>query len=73
MTLELQFKIKNNPHFLKYLRFHSNWYKELNRNPESFMLFEEKVKEEYRLRPTDRINRVLEMIEMAQTIISTLK
>ena len=73
MSLELQFKLKNNPNYLRYLRTHSNWYKELNRDPDSFMLFEEKVKEEYRLRPSDRISKALEMIEMAQMIISTLK
>ena len=73
MSLELQFKIKNNPNYLRYLREHSYWYKELNRNPKNFLLFEEKVKEDYILRPTDRISKALEMIEMAQTIISTLK
>ena len=73
MSLELQFRLKNNPNYLRYLRTHSAWYKELNRNPANFLLFEEKVKEEYRLRPTDRISKALEMIEMAQTIISTLK
>ena len=73
MSLELQFKIKNNPNYLRYLRTHSNWYKELNRNPANFALFEEKVKEEYRLRPTDRISKALEMFEMAQAIISSLK
>ena len=73
MRLELQFKIKNNPNYLKYLRTHSYWYKELNRNPSNFILFEEKVKEEYRLRPVDRISKTLDMIEMAQNIISTLK
>ena len=73
MSLELQFKIKNNPNYLKYLREHSYWYKQLNRDSNSFPLFEEKVKEDYRLRPTDRISKALEMIEMAQTIITTLK
>ena len=73
MTLELQFKIKNNPNYLKYLREHSNWYKELNRNPDNFALFEEKVKAEYRLRPTDRISKALEMMEMVQMIMSTFK
>lgn len=73
MSLEIQFKLKNNPQYLRFLRTHSDWYKELNRNPANFSRFEDKVKEEYRLRPTDRINKALEMIEMAQTIISTLK
>ena len=30
MTLELQFKIKNNPYYARYLRENSNWYKILN-------------------------------------------
>ena len=40
MTLELQFKIKNNPYYLKYLRENSIWYKKLNREPETFKIFE---------------------------------
>ena len=43
MTLDLQFKIKNNPNYVRYLREHSEWYKELNRNPNIFPLFEEQV------------------------------
>lgn len=73
MSLELQFRIKNNPNYLKYLRENSAWYKELNRNPSSFALFEEKMKEEYRLRPTDRFNKVIDTIDMLQTVLSTLK
>lgn len=73
MSLEIQFKLKNNPNYLRYLRYHSAWYKELNRDPSNFALFEERVKEDLRLRPTDRISKALEMIEMAQTIISSLK
>lgn len=73
MTLELQFKIKNNPNYLRYLREHSQWYKELNRNPNIFPLFEEKVKEEYKLRPSDRFEKVIDTIGMLQTVLSTLK
>ena len=36
MSLEIQFRLKNNPNYLKYLHFHSAWYKELNRNPAIF-------------------------------------
>ena len=73
MTLELQFKIKNNPNYQRYLREHSEWYKELNRNPASFVAFEEKMKEDYHLRPTDRFNKVIDTIDMLQTVLSTLK
>lgn len=73
MNLELQFKIKNNPNYQRYLREHSYWYKELNRNPSSFSLFEEKMKEDYQLRPSDRFSRVIDTIDMLQTVLSTLK
>lgn len=73
MVLELQFKIKNNPNYLRYLHEHSNWYKELNRNPNAFPAFEERVKEEYRLRPSDKLEQMINTIDMLQTVISTLK
>ena len=73
MTLDIQFKIKNNPNYLKYIRQNSLWYKELNINPESFKLFEEEVKEKYKLRPSDRIEKAIETFELLQNVISTLK
>lgn len=73
MTLDIQFKIKNNPRYRQYLRENSNWYKILNRNPLMFSTFEDKVKEEYRLRISDRITKALSTIEMIQNVVSTLK
>lgn len=73
MILEIQFKIKNNPRYIQYIREHSYWYKILNRNPLMFKDFEEKVKEDYKLRVSDRISRALNTIEMFQNIVSSLK
>lgn len=73
MTLDLQFKFRNNPNYLKYLREHSYWYKYLNRDPNSFKIFENEVKEYYKLRPTDKIERILNGIEMIESIVTTLK
>ena len=39
MTLDLQFKIKNNPNYLRYIRENSYWYKLLNSNPALFKEF----------------------------------
>lgn len=36
MTLDIQYNIRNNPNYLKYIRENSHWYKILNRNPEMF-------------------------------------
>lgn len=73
MAIELQLKIKNNPNYTKYLREHSYWYKNLNRNPASFKKFEEEVKDFYQLRPSDKISHALETLEMMQTLMSSFK
>ena len=73
MTLDIQFKLKNNTFYLKYLREHSEWYKILNRDPLMFKDFEEKAKEYYKLRPTDKIAKALDTIELFQNILTTLK
>ncbi len=73
MTLDLQFKIKNNPNYQKFIRENSYWYKTLNRNPDAFKQFEEEVKEKYELRPIDRLNRAFDNIELISTLLGSLK
>ena len=73
MNLETIFKIKNNPMLQKYIRENSNWYKTLNRDPNFFSKFEEEMKEKYQLRPSDRISKALNAIEMIQAIMGAMK
>ncbi len=73
MNLDLQFKIRNNPRYIQYLHENSEWYKILNRSPMMFKTFEDKVKEDYKLRASDRITKALSTIEMLQNIFSSLK
>ena len=73
MTLDLQYKIKNNPMYQNYLRENSYWYKILNRTPEQFKEFENKAKERYQVRTTDNINKILNAFEMVNSIVSSLK
>lgn len=72
MTLEAQFKLKSNPLYLKYIHEHSNWYKILNRDPYMFNNFIEELKINYKLRPSDKLDKALSTFEMLTTIISTL-
>lgn len=72
MTLELQFKLKSNPLYIKFLHENSYWYKILNRDPDMFNSFIEEMKKVYKLRTTDRLNNALSAFEMVSTIISTL-
>lgn len=73
MNLEIQFKIRSNPTYVKYLHENSEWYKILNREPSMFKFFEENVKKDYKLRASDKIIKALDTIEMFQNIFSSLK
>lgn len=73
MTLDIQMKINNNQYYKRYIREHSKWYKILNREPLMFKEFEEHVKSDYKLRPTDRLKKTLDTIELVQNILTTLK
>ncbi len=73
MTIDLQFKIKNNPYYQRYLKEHSYWYKMLNRDPSTFQTFIEEVKDTYQLRPSDRFTKMLETFEIMQSLMSNLK
>ena len=73
MTLDIQFKLKSNPNYIKYLRENSYWYKILTRDPSMFKEFVNEVKVNYKLRPIDKINNAISTIEMIQTIMSTMK
>ena len=69
MTLDLQFKLKSNPLYLRYLHQSSNWYKALNRNPNSFNTFVEEMKTSYKLRPQDKIDKVINALDVLNTIM----
>lgn len=69
MTLDIQFKLKNNQMYLKYLHQSSNWYKILNRSPELFNNFVEEMKTEYKLRPQDKIDKVVNVLDMLNVLM----
>lgn len=73
MNLDTQFKLKSNPNYIRYIRENSYWYKLLTRNPNLFNDMVEEMKVKYKLRPIDKINNALTMIEMVQNVISTMK
>jgi len=72
MNLDTQFKLKSNPLYIKYLHENSHWYKVLNRDPEMFNDFVEEMKTNYKLRPSDKLNKALSTFEMVSAIISSL-
>lgn len=72
MNLELQFKLKSNPLYIKYLRENSYWYKILIRNPKMFDKFIEQLKIDYKLRPTDKINKVIDTVNLISNLFSNM-
>lgn len=73
MSLELQFKIKENENYLRYLRAHAHWYKILNRTPWEFKRFEDEVKEAYHLSKVDRLEKAFNTFEMLEKLLVSLR
>ena len=73
MTIETQLKLKSNPLYIKYIREHSYWYKILNRDPNMFNEFVNEVKINYHLRPVDKINDVMNTIDVLSNVLGALK
>lgn len=72
MILSLQYKIKNDPNLHRYLREHSNWYKNLNRDPNSIFQMEQEMKEKYKLTTEDRINQLADQINLIRTFMDMM-
>ena len=73
MTLDVQFKLKTNPYILKFLHENSHWYKYLNRNPKSIYELENEMKEKYKFRTSDKIEQVIDNINMITKFVNALK
>lgn len=73
MQVETRLKIKSNPNLYRYLRENSYWYKYLNRSPLSLKEMEEEMKEQYRLRPTDRLENVSNTIKMIESFLEIMR
>ena len=73
MNLNLQYKIKQDPTQLRFLRENSYWYKYLNRSESYYKDFINDMKDKYKLKPTDKLNKMMENIEMFRTFLDVLK
>ena len=65
--------INNNPIMKKFLREHSYWYKYLNRSSIYYTDFIKEMKNIYKLNPTDKINKIVNDINMFKTFLEVLK
>ena len=73
MLTKTKLILDSNPNYIKYIRTNSYWYKLLNRNPDLINNFISEVKEKYKLRTTDKINNIIEKINMINKFINVLR
>lgn len=73
MNLELQYKINGDYNQKRFLHENSNWYKFLNRHPKYYKNFIDDMKDKYKLKPTDKIAKAVERINMINTFLDVLK
>lgn len=73
MNIIIQNKLRENPKMLDYLKENSYWYKELNRNPNSYNNFIDFIKEKYKLRSTDKVETFLSNIDLVSSVLEVLK
>ena len=73
MEPSIKILIDSNPNYKIYLRNNSYWYKILNRNPEMINNFIEEVKDKYKLRFTDKVNNLIDKIDMVEKFMQVLR
>ena len=73
MSFDLQYRINNNINLKNFLKENSYWYKDLNRNSDSFKYFVSDMKVKYKLTTTDKINKTIDNINMIQSFLDVLK
>ena len=73
MTYNLQNRINSDINLKRFLRENSYWYKYLNRSEAYYKDFIDDMKDKYKLKPTDKLNKMMENIEMFRTFLDVLK
>lgn len=72
MPLEIQFKLRENPLYIKYLRENNLWYKKLMRDPLLFDKFIEEMKISYKLRPTDKLVKIVDTLDVVSNLFNSM-
>lgn len=70
MNAEIKNKLDSNPKYLELLRMNSYWYKILNRDNTKYEEFIKDMKTKYKLRTIDKIDNVVDMVDLVTKFIS---
>ena len=73
MQLDIQYRINQDEKQKIFLRENSYWYKYLNRNSMYYKDVINDMKDKYKLKPSDKINKMMDNINMFKTFLDVLK
>ena len=73
MNIRVQFMLDSNPLLKRYLREHSNYYKDIIRTPNSINNIIELMKTEYNLTVPDKLSKIKDNIEMVNSLMDVIK
>ena len=73
METKVKILLDSNPYYKEYIRYNSYWYKILNRDSNMINDFIKEVKERYKLRTTDKINDMIDKVNMISKFINILR
>ena len=73
MEIFLQKMILDHPKMYQHLKENSYWFKYLNRDSSFYKDFEEKMKELYHERATDKISDAIDNIDLVSNVLMSLK
>ena len=73
MRPDILVRIRSNPNLSLYLKYHSEWYKDLIRNPDSIDIMESSMKKEFKITLEDKLVRTNEKLTMIKTFLEVLK
>ncbi len=72
MPFEIQIKLRENPLYIKYLRENNIWYKKLIRHPEMFNEFVNEMKAKYKLRTSDKIEKIADTLDIVSNLFNNM-
>ena len=73
MRLDILMNINSDIKQKQFLRENSYWYKYLNRNSIAYKYFLNDMKEKYKLTTPDKLNKMMNNINMFKTFLDVLK
>lgn len=73
MDVKTQIIIRSNPNLYRFLREESYWYKYLNRNPNVLQDIEKVMKDKYKLRAEDRLEKINHSMNLIHSFMDVLK